>query len=480
MTARLSFLALGLLLPIAAGAQTLDRNVQPTPGKAPPLRVPTWTTSTLANGARLVVIEKHDLPLVAVDVDFVGGATSYEPAGKTGLANFAAQMLKEGTTTRTADQLSDAQQLLGTTINAQIGTETGEIGFTALKSKLGPALDLVADMMLHETDPAASLERLRGQTLVALTQRRDQPNAIAQNVFSRVVYGDTHPYGRVLTESSVKAITRDDVVAFQKAYFQPGHAVITVAGDVDPATVKAQVERAFASWPAGGAQPSFAYGDVPAPRARTIYLIDKPGAAQSVFAFGTPGPARNTPDYYALQVMNTLLGGMFQSRLNHDIREVKGFSYGVSSRFAYGRGPGAFLAGGGIVSAKTDSALMGFMQHFRGVRGDVPFTDDEIEQGKAALVQSLPGRFASVDGIASAVSQIYTQGLPESYWRDYAARVNAVTRDDLVRVAKKYIDVDHMDLVIVGDRAKIEAPLRATGIAPIVVLDADAKPVPTP
>jgi zinc protease len=387
-------------------------------------------------------------------------------------------MLSEGTATRTADQLSDAEQMLGTSIGASVGPESGSIGFTAMKDRLEPALALLTDMLLHSTDPQAALDRLRARSLVELTQSRDKPDAIASNVFSRVVYGDQHPYGRVVTEQSLRAITRDDVVAFQKAYFQPSRAVITVAGDVDPRTVRAAFERALASWPSGGDRPNFAYGAVPAPRARTIFLIDKPGAAQSVFAFGTPGPARNTPDYFALQVMNMLLGGLFQSRLNHDIREVKGFSYGVFSGFSYGRGPGAFRAGGGIVSTKTDSALMAFMQQFRGVQGTVPFTDDEIMQGKAALIQSLPGRFASVDGIARAISAIYTQDLPESYYRDYAAHVNAVTRDDLVRVAKRYIDVDHMDLVIVGDRATIEAPLRATGIAPITVLDVDGRPLP--
>jgi zinc protease len=471
--------ALGPLSARTLGAQRhLDRAVLPTPGPSPKLQVPTWVRSTLSNGAQLVVVEKHDLPLVAVDVDFIGGATTFEPAGKVGLARFAASMLSEGTATRTADQLSDAEQMLGTSIGASVGPESGSIGFTAMKDRLEPALALLTDMLLHSTDPPAALDRLRARSLVELTQSRDKPDAIASNVFSRVVYGDQHPYGRVVTEQSLRAITRDDVVAFQKAYFQPSRAVITVAGDVDPRTVRAAFERALASWPSGGDRPNFAYGAVPAPRARTIFLIDKPGAAQSVFAFGTPGPARNTPDYFALQVMNMLLGGLFQSRLNHDIREVKGFSYGVFSGFSYGRGPGAFRAGGGIVSTKTDSALMAFMQQFRGVQGTVPFTDDEIMQGKAALIQSLPGRFASVDGIARAISAIYTQDLPESYYRDYAAHVNAVTRDDLVRVAKRYIDVDHMDLVIVGDRATIEAPLRATGIAPITVLDVDGRPLP--
>lgn len=457
-----------------------DRTVIPKPGAAPALRIPTWTRTRLANGAELVVSVKNQLPLVSFNVGFIGGTTSYEPAGKTGVASFTAQMLSEGTTTRTADELSNAQQLLGITITANVTQETGVLGFTALKDRLPAAVDLLVDMMLHPTLPAEALERIRGRTLVTLAQGRDNPNVVANNVFAKVTYGDQHPYGAVTTEASVKSITRDDVVAFHRAYYTPGHAVITVAGDVDPAAVKAMLEKAFAAWPAGGSKPDFQYPPVPAPKPRTIYLVDKPGAAQSVFALGEPGPDRQTPDYYALEVMNTILGGLFQSRLNHDIREEKGYSYGVGSSFAYGRGPGAFRAGGGIVTAKSDSALLLFMQHLRGVQGSEPFTDDELRQGKDALVQSLPQQFASVNGVRSAISGIYLRDLPENYYQTYAARVNAVTKDDLVRVAKKYIDLDVMNLVIVGDRAAIEDALRKTGIAPIVHLDADGKPVTTP
>ncbi len=479
---------LGLALALAFGAPafplsaqtTLDRNVPPKAGPTPALRVPTWTRTKLPNGAELIVVEKHDLPLVSFNIEFVGGAANFEPADKVGLAGFTAQMLSEGTTTRTADELSDAQQLLGVSIGFGVSNESGSIRFTALKDRFEPAMSLVADMMLHSTFPDSALERLRGRALVALVQARDQPNTIASNVFATVTFGGDHPYGRIASEATIKAVTRDDVAAFALAYFQPGRSVITVAGDVDPATAKSVVEQALAAWPAAGGRPAFAYPVPPAPKARTIYLVDKPKAAQSVFAFGTPGPARSTPDFYAITVMNHLLGGLFQSRLNHDIREVKGFSYGVGSGFAFGRGPGAFRSGGGIVSAKTDSALMGFMTHFRGVQGAVPFTDDEMQQGKESLVQSLPGRFATVNGIAAAISAIYAQDLPESYYRDYASKINAVTRADLVRVAKQYIDVDHLNLVIVGDRATIEAPLRNSGIAPIIVLDVDARPVVTP
>ena len=480
--ARLALALSIALLSIAPqlSAQTLERDKAPKVGKAPSLKVPAWTKTKLANGAELIVVEKHDLPLVALNIDFIGGASNYEPADKLGVAALAAQMLSEGTKTKTADRLSDAQQMLGTSIFANVAGESGTIRFTSLKDKFEPAMTLLADMLLNSTFPDSAIERNRARTLVGLTQAKDQPNSIAANVFSKVVYGDEHPYGRVVSEKTVKTITRGDVTSFANAYFRPGRAVITVTGDIDAKTARSVVEKALAAWPAGGERPTFAYGPVPAPRARTIYLIDKPKAAQSVFALGEPGPPRSTPDYYAIQVMNHLLGGMFQSRLNHDIREVKGYSYGVNSGFAYGRGPGAFRAGGGIVSAKSDSALIGFMTHFKGVQGEMPFTDDELTVGKESLIQSLPGRFATVNGIAAAISSIYTQDLPETYFKDYAAKIDAVTRDDLVRAAKKYIDVDHMNLVIVGDRASIEGALKATGIAPIQILDVEGRPVLVP
>jgi predicted Zn-dependent peptidase len=204
--------------------------------------------------------------------------------------------------------------------------------------------------------------------------------------------------------------------------------------------------------------------------------VDKPGAAQSTFAIGLPGPPRDTPDYYALQVMNTILGGFFQSRLNANIREDKGYSYGVSSSFAFGRGPGAFRTGGDVGSTKTDAALVEFMKELRGISGTRPVTDEELATAKEALVQRLPATFASVSGIGSAIASIWLQGLPETYFQQYGAAVAAVTKADVQRVAGKYLDLDRLAIVIVGDRASIEGPLKATGFGPIVHLDIDGKP----
>jgi predicted Zn-dependent peptidase len=451
--------------------QPLDRTKVPTPGPTPVLRVPSWTKTQLANGATLIVSERHSLPLVSFSITFIGGANQFEPAGKRGVAAGAAAMLSEGTTTRTGDQISDALQLLGTGISSSIGGEEGSLGFVSTAKNFDATLAILADMMLNSTFPAEALERLRARTLVSLTQAKDQPTVVGSQVFAKILYGAAHPYGQRATETSVKAITRDDVVAFHKAYYQPGRAIITVVGDVTPLKVKSSIEKGLAAWSKAGAAPSFDYPKLPELQPAKIYLVDKPGAAQSVVNIGLPGPPRNTPDYFALQVLNTILGGQFQSRLNANIREQKGYSYGVNSGFSYGKGPGAFRAGGSIFIDKTDAALVEFMKELKGIVGEKPITDEEIKTAKESLIQGLPQRFGSVSQISNSITALFVQGLPDDFYQTYAKNVTAVTKEDLLRVAKRYIDLNHLAIVIVGDRAKVEAALKATGIAPITMVD---------
>jgi predicted Zn-dependent peptidase len=460
----------------AVAQQTLDRTKMPPAGPTPVLHVPAWTRTQLSNGATLIVSERHSLPLVSFSITFVGGANQFEPADRRGVAGMTASMLTEGTKTRTGDQLSDALQLLGTNVNAGVGAEEGSIGFVSTTKNFDAVLGILSDMMLNSVFPAAALERLRGRTLVNLTQAKDQPVIVGAQVFNKVLYGEAHPYGQRSTEASVKAITRDDVVNFQKAYYQPGRAIITVVGDVNPGKVKASVEKAFAAWAKGGDKPSFDYPKLPELQPAKIYLVDKPGAAQSVVNIGLPGPPRNTPDYFALQVLNTILGGQFQSRLNANIREQKGYSYGVNSAFSYGKGPGPFRAGGSIFTDKTDAALIEFMKELKGIVGEKPITDEEIKTAKDSLIQGLPQRFASVTAISGAITQLVVQGLPDDYYQTYARNVSAVTKEDLAHVAKRYIDPNHLAIVIVGDRAKVEAALKATEVAPITMLDIEGNP----
>jgi predicted Zn-dependent peptidase len=470
-------LALSLANVAAVAQQTLDRTKIPTPGSTPVLRVPAWTKTQLSNGATLIVSERHGLPLISFTITFVGGSNQFEPAGRRGVGAMTASMLTEGTKTRTGDQLSDALQLLGTNIGAGVGGEEGSIGFVSTAKNFDATLAILADMMLNSVFPEEALERLRARTLVNLTQAKDQPTVVGAQVFAKILYGHAHPYGQRVTENSVKAITREDVMAFHKAFYQPGRALITVVGDITPLKARAVVEKSLAAWTKGGEKPAFDYPKLPELQPAKIYLVDKPGAAQSVVNIGLPGPSRNTPDYYALQVMNTILGGQFQSRLNANIREQKGYSYGVNSGFGYGKGPGAFRAGGSIFSAKTDAALIEFMKELKGIVGEKPITDEEIKTAKETLIQRLPQQFASVSGISSAITSLAVQGLPDDYYQTYAKNVAAVTKEDLLRVAKRYIDLNHLAIVIVGNRAEVEAPLKATGIAPITIIDIEGNPV---
>jgi zinc protease len=460
----------------ALAQQPLDRTKVPPFAPTPVLRVPTWTKTQLANGATLIVSERHNLPLVSFSITFVGGANQFEPAGKRGVAAATASMLSEGTTTRTGDQISDALQLLGTGVSSFIGGEEGSVGFVSTAKNFDATLAIIADAMLNSTFPAEALERLRARTLVGLTTAKDQPTVVGSQVFAKILYGDAHPYGQRATETSVKAITRDDVLAFHKAYYQPGRAIITVVGDVSPLKIKSSIEKGLAAWTKAGAAPSFDYPKLPELQPAKIYFVDKPGSAQAVFNIGLPGPPRNTPDFFAIQVLNTILGGQFQSRLNANIREQKGYSYGVSSGFGFGKGPGAFRAGGSIFIDKTDAALIEFMKELKGIVGEKPITDEEIKTAKESLIQSLPQGFSSVFAISSALTSMAVQGLPEDYYQTYAKNVSAVTKEDLLRVAKRYIDLNHLAIVIVGDRAKVEPALKATGIAPITYIDIEGNP----
>jgi zinc protease len=463
--------------PAALAQEQFDRTKIPAPGKPPELRVPSWTKDRLANGADLIVSERHDLPLVSFTITFLGGSNQYEPSDKRGTASFTAALLSEGTKTRDAEAISLALQLLGTSIGTSVGDESGSMSFVSTTASFQPTLDILADLLVNPTFPEKGLERLRAQRLVALTQANALPGAVNSRVFSRVLFGAEHPYGQRADETSLEAITRDDIGAFHRAYFQPGRAIVTVVGDVEPKALKATLDKAFANWPAGGERPAFKYPPAPQPQKRTIYLVDMPGSAQSVFNMGHPGPARDTPDFFALQVMNTMLGGMFQSRLNANIREEKGYSYGVRSGFGFGKGPGPFSAGGDIVSDKSDAALQEFMRELRGIQGERPITDEEMDTAKNSLIQRLPGQFGAVAQINNAITTLYVQGLPENYYQAYGKNIAAITRDDVLRVAKQYIDLERMAIVIVGDRKTIEEPLAKTGVAPIVHLDKEGKPI---
>lgn len=447
----------------------IDLTVPPTLAAPPALRLPPVTTRTLPNGLTLVVVQQHELPLVDVVLDVRTGGEA-DPAGKAGTASLASGMLTEGTTTRSALEIADQAAYLGVRIGAGSGWEQSTVSLHAPTAQLDSALALFADVALHPAFSASDLERVRKVRLTALQQVRDRGPAIANLAYATALYGEQHPYGRPLsgTETSVADITRDDLVKFYSTYFRPNDATLLVVGDVRPDDIERRVLALFGGWTRANV-PTVAEGAAPVPKATTLVLIDKPGAAQSSFRLGGIGVPRTTDDYFAIEVMNTILGGSFTSRLNQNLRETHGYTYGANSGFSMRRTAGPFTAGAEVVSAKTDSAFIEFMKELRAIRDTVP--SDELAKAKRYLQLGLPQDFETTGDIASQMLPLITYGIPLNFYDTAVQRIGAVTQADVQRVARQYVNPDRLTIVIVGDRKLIEPGLRALNPGEIIVRD---------
>jgi len=469
---------LSLVVPVTVVAQggnsSFDRTRPPPAGPAPTLRLPNWTVDTLANGARLVVVERRDLPIISFSIHFEGGTNQL--GTRPGVSNFAGAMMREGTTSRTGDQLTNALALLGSGVGFGIGDESGSASFSCLARNFDSTLAIMMDMMLHSTFPDAALERLRAQMLASYTRAQDAVGTIASEVAPKLLYGD-QPYGQVVDATDYKAVTRDAVASLVKAFFVPANATVYVVGDMTRAEARTRLERAFREWPAAGRKLAISYPAAPAPGATTIYLVDMPDKPQSELMLARTIPPEYSSDMARIDVMNAILGGMFQSRLNSDIRELHGFSYGFNSFPAWLKGPGSLRAQGAVTREKTDSSLLLAMEEIRGLTGSKPVTDDELTAAKNSLTLSLPSDLQSNAGTAAIVARVVDDNLPRDWWSRYIDQVRATTAADVAATAAKYMDPSHLTILVVGDGAKIAAPVRATGIAPVVNLDKTGKPI---
>jgi predicted Zn-dependent peptidase len=424
-----------------------------------------------------MIVEQHELP-VADFIMLVGTGGEADPPRRGGLASLTADMLDEGTTTRSALQIADQAAFLGADLSTSGGWDRSVVALHTTTAQLDSALTLFRDVVLHPSFPEADLTRVRKARLTSLLQLEDYGPAIADRVFDRVVFGNRNPYGHPLsgTRQSVAEIARSEIARFYSTYYRPNNATLIVVGDVRPDDVEQRARSLFGAWKRGEV-PSTQYGPVPPARSRTIYLVDKPGAAQSSFRIGNVGVARSTPDYFAIEVMNTILGGSFTSRLNQNLRETHGYTYGAGSGFSMRREPGPFTAEAEIVAAKTDSALVQFMAELEAIRDTVP--EAELTRAKQLLQLQLPGDFETTRSIASRLVPVAIYDLPLDFYNRYVGRIGAVNQADVLRVARQEIKPDSVDIVIVGDRKQVEPGLRALGIAPIesrTLNGASAKP----
>ena len=459
-------LASASLIASAALAQTsgptFDRAQAPAVPPAKPLTFPHAQTRTLSNGIPVIVLEDHHSPVVSVSA-VIDIARALEPVGKTGLLGMTSSMLTEGTTLHTADQLADAF--------AALGNGVSPTGFYTITPNVDSSLSLMAEQLLHPAFPEKALARLKANDVTELREQMESPQYLARRVFSNVVYGKDHPYARHETEAETMSMTREDVVNFYNDYFRPPNVKFVVAGDMTPQQAVDKLNRFFGAWTSGKSGQM----TIPTPQgvsATTIYLYDRPQSPQSVFFIGTLGPRRDTPDYYAINLMNTTLGGAFNSRINLNLREEHQYTYGAHSGFSYRRIPqvGTFVLGTSVITAKTDSALIQTMDELRGLSGSHPISAAEFTFSQSLAIAGLPLQFETVGQRAGAIAGLVEEQLPLDYYNTLVPKLQAVTQAQ-VEAATKYVDPGKLAIVIVGDRASIEAKLKAANIAPVVVVD---------
>ena len=455
----------------------IDNSKLPKPTANPKFTLPTIEKTKLSNGLEVWLVKQQELPIVSMNMVFKSGTTA-DPQGLSGLGGTTASLLDDGTKTRTAVDIANEVQSIGARLSTGSSTDSSGVEMLTLTKNLDKALDIYADVIQNAEFPETEVETWRKRTQIGLLQRRDNANAISNIVYNRILYGDNHPYGVTLGEASVKAIKRDDLKRFYSTYYRPNNAVLIVAGDVDMKTLTPKLEAKFKDWKAGEIS-AMTLPNAPVRDKAAIYVVDKPGAAQSVISIGQIGVARDNPDFFPLQVMNTILGGGFTSRVNMNLREDKGYTYGARTGFAFRRGAGPFSASAGVQTAVTKESVMEFLKEIRGIRGEIPVTQAELEYNKQSLIRRFPASFETVDQIAGQLANSVIYNLPDNYFADFITRVNAVTLEDVNRVANKYLTPDKLAIVVVGDRKTIEPGLKEIeGLgSSIVYLDAEGNPI---
>lgn len=455
-----------LLSGSSASAQTPDRSRPPASGPAPALQLPAIQKRQLSNGLPVWIVELHEVPVVQVNLVLRSG-TANDPTGKYGIASLTAAMLTEGAGSRSSLEIADAVDFLGADLDVSSGIDATSVRLHAPVARLADALPVMADVALRPTFPKDELERQRQQRLTNLIQAKDDPGTIAALAFSRTLYGPTHRYGTATmgTMDTIRAFTVDDLRTFYATTYRPENATLVVVGDVTPERVVPLLESSFGNWRTPGAPaPAVKLADVAQPTARAVYLVDKPGAPQTQVRIGWIGVARSTPDFFPLQVLNTILGGAFSSRLNLNLREKHGYTYGAGSSFDMRATPGPFSASAGVQTDKTKESLQEFFTELNGILQPVPA--EELTRAKNYVAMRFPGGFETTGDISRRLEDVVTYGLPDDYFSNYVQRIQAVTAADVQRVAKKYIDPSKLAVVVVGDAKSIASGIASLNLGP--------------
>jgi predicted Zn-dependent peptidase len=453
-----------------SGTTTLDRSRPPAPGPLRPFHFPGVQRRTLDNGLQVVVAENHAFPVATLDLVLPSGGLA-EPEERAGVASLAAGLLESGAGEMDATRIAEAVDELGLALETGISWDTSLAGFTALTSRLEAGMRILADMTLRPTFPRHEVERIRDERLAALLQRRGDPSSLADELMALFSFPEGHPFGRRLAgpQATLAMLTREDAAAYHAAHYLPGGAWLCAAGDVTLDGVSALAERFFAGWS----------GTPPAPRApetpvrygeTTIILADRPGSVQSEVRVGHVGIPRTADDYFAVTVMNAILGGVFSSRLNLNLRERLGYSYGVSSAFGMRKLPGTFTVSGAIQSEGTTHSVSEILRDMRRMQ-DEPVSPDELADAASYLAGTFPLALQTTDGLAGKLTSLAVYGLPDDYYDSYRDRLMSVTADEVREAARRRLFPDRAAVVVVGDASQLRSGLEDLGVGPVLVVD---------
>jgi zinc protease len=426
------------------------RAEQPRPGKPRPFRLPEIKPFTLASGTKVFLVEQHALPLVSIDLSFDGGSMS-DPPGKEGLASVCMAMLSEGTESLDKVALAEALADVAASIDSGASSETQSVSMSSLTKHLDTVFPLFVDVLLRPGMRQADFDRMIKRRKESLRQVRGAAGSIADRVKSPILYGAKHPFGRITSEAAYDAITLDDCRAYHKKWLRPGGARLFVVGDLTEAQIRGYFDGdALASWK--GKVPKSAKLPTPSSLPGRIFFVDVPGAKQSNLTVLHFGPQRRAKDYLETSLMSAVLGGGFSGRLQMNLREDKGYTYGARSGFGYSRNYGVFSATTSVVSEATYQALLEIAREVADLKaGHRAATDDEIAREKSGAVLAMPARFATASGSLATFRGLVYYGLPLDYYATYVQKLEAVTAKQIHAAAKKHLRPDQAVYVVVGD-----------------------------
>ncbi len=470
MRIRLALVALAAFSAVAVGAQQPpDRSKRPEPGPPPKFTVPPIERIALSNGLPVWLVELHAVPVVEVSLLVRTGA-GVETPDRAGLASLTAALLDEGAGTRSALDIADEVDFLGATLTTGASFDGSAIRLYVPTARLDPSLAVMADVALRPTFPPRDIDRVREERLTALEQARDDPAWVASAAFSRLLFGAADRSGSPITGSdrSLRAIAQSDLAEFHRSYYRADNSVLIVVGDFTRPTIAAMLESHFGAWKA----PGTAVVPLPPTRSgrerRRIVLVDRPGAVQSEVRIGCIAAQRTSPDFFSLEVLNSVLGGAYTSRLNQNIREEHKYTYGAFSEFAFRRQPGPFVASAAVETPRTADALREFFREIGRIHQPVP--TDELERQKRYVGLSFPAEFETTDDLTIKLEELATYDLPLDYFNSYTDRIRAVSASAVERAANAYLRPDRLLTVVVGDVAQIRGPIEDLKLGSVSVM----------